>query len=1091
MALTNHERVGKALDFLKSGLLPYVENEMKAIHGEEWKDFVKQELKTKKFHLDVQSILSIIWNNWNSVFSKTLGYSERSLVSEIREVRNKWAHQEPFSTDDSYRAIDSINRLLTAIASPNEAMETARQKQELLRIRYEEQARKEVKKAAAAPIESGASTNFKPWREVVMPHADVQKGKYQQAEFAADLSQVYRGEGSSEYKDPIEFFRRTFITEGLHKLLADSIARLSGTGGNPVINLQTNFGGGKTHSILALYHIFSGVKASELLDVDKIMESVGITSLPKVKRAVLVGTALSPAQSRKKDDGTLIHTMWGELAWQLLGKEGYKIVADSDKHAVSPGSDLLREIFKKASPCLILIDEWIAYIRLLYGKTDIPGGTFDANLTFAQSLTEAVKAVPNAMLVASLPYSNIEIGGEGGKAGLDRLRNTFGRIETSWRPATAEESFEIVRRRLFEPIRDPKDFKARDAVVKAFSEMYRAQSQEFPSACKEGEYERRMQAAYPIHPELFDRLYKDWSSLEKFQRTRGVLRLMAAVIHALWEKNDASLLITPANIPIDEINVRSELLHYLEDHWAPVIESDVDGPQSLPLQMDRENANLGRYSACRRVARTVYIGSAPTLGSANKGIEDKAIKLGCAQPGETVATFGDALRKLAERATHLYVDGRRYWYSTQPTVTRLAQDRAAQQTEYNVLEEIKKRLQSEQSYHGDFCKIHICPENDSDIPDEKESKLIILKPEYVYFSNGMDSPAIAQSNKILEKRGTSPRRYRNSIVVLAADKGLLEDLTLAVRDYLSWKSIDSDRKTLNLDVFQTNQVETKRKEADETVDQRIKETYRWLLVPEQPDSSSNIEWRQIKIQGQDRLPIKASRRMLNDELLIKNLSGVRLRLELDKIPLWRGNHVSIKQLSDDFAQYLYLSRLRDTDVLIKAIESGVQHMAWFQDGFAYADKWDETNKRYCGLVAGKIINISLDADSVLVKSDVAQKQFKSEETAKIDDGMTPSDITGGIEQPPLPGEPIKPDEGPKLPKRFYGSITLDATRINREAGKVADEVIQHLKGVMGSKVDISIEIQAQSSAGFPDHVVRTVSENCQTLKFKNHGFEED
>src|SRR5581483_2026265 len=179
--------------------------------------------------------------------------------------------------------------------------------------------------------------------------------------------------------------------------------------------------------------------------------------------------------------------------------------------------------------------------------------------------------------------SDIEIGGEGGRSALERLQHTFGRMEAAWRAATTEEGFEIVRRRLFEPITDPQKFADRDGVVRAFAGLYRGQAGEFPSECREADYERRLAAAYPIHPELFDRLYTDWSTLDRFQRTRGVLRLMAAVIHALWEAQDGSLLILPASLPLSATGVQDELMRYLEDPWRPVIERDVDGPHSLPL----------------------------------------------------------------------------------------------------------------------------------------------------------------------------------------------------------------------------------------------------------------------------------------------------------------------------------------------------------------------------------------------------------------------------------------------------------------------------------------------------------------------------
>ena len=176
-------------------------------------------------------------------------------------------------------------------------------------------------------------------------------------------------------------------------------------------------------------------------------------------------------------------------------------------------------------------------------------------------------------------------------------------------------------------------------VARAFADFYRTQHQEFPPECRDADYEKRIKAAYPIHPEIFDRLYTDWSTLVKFQRTRGVLRLMAAVIHSLWEKGDRNPLILPANISIDDPRVQFELTRYLSDNWVPVIEKDVDGPNSLPLRLDGEVPNLGKFAACRRVARTIYLGSAPTATAAHRGIEDRRVKLGCVMPGESPASL--------------------------------------------------------------------------------------------------------------------------------------------------------------------------------------------------------------------------------------------------------------------------------------------------------------------------------------------------------------------------------------------------------------------------------------------------------------------
>jgi predicted AAA+ superfamily ATPase len=633
MAVTNHERVGKALELLKNGLGPFVHREITTTYKDraptEMIRFLGDDrLNAKKpiAEWDVAVLLRLMWEAWHDVFRKILGQSDRTLVSELREVRNKWAHQESFSGDDTYRALDSAARLLTAVSAP-QADEIDKMKTELLRLRFDEQVRSEKRKSAGTAIESAVAGNLKPWREVVTPHKDVASGRYQQAEFAADLWQVHLGEGTDEYRDPVEFFRRTYLTASLQRMLVGAVQRLAGQGGDPVVQLQTNFGGGKTHSMLALYHLFSGISPTELAGIDAVMQEAETSKLPTAQRVVLVGNKISPGNPVTKPDGTVVRTLWGELAWQLGGKKAFARVQADDEKATSPG-DALRELFIEYGPCLVLIDEWVAYARQLHDQSDLPAGGFETQFSFAQVLTESAKLANNCLLVISLPASDtgasphthaddVEVGGQRGREALDRLRNVVGRIESSWRPASAEEGFEIVRRRLFEPMADPAQFKDRDVVARAFADLYRTQQAEFPPECRDADYEKRIKAAFPIHPEIFDRLYTDWSTLVKFQRTRGVLRLMAAVIHSLWEKGDKNPLILPANISIDDPRVQFELTRYLSDNWMPVIEKDVDGGNSLPLRLDGELPNLGKFAACRRVARTIYLGSAPLTKAAS------------------------------------------------------------------------------------------------------------------------------------------------------------------------------------------------------------------------------------------------------------------------------------------------------------------------------------------------------------------------------------------------------------------------------------------------------------------------------------------
>jgi predicted AAA+ superfamily ATPase len=1110
MATTNHERVGKALDLLRAGLAPFVEREFKNLYkgqalAEAQRLMTSERLDAGRPFVswDAAVLLRLMWDAWNDVFRRTLGQAERTLVSELRDVRNRWAHQEPFSTDDAYRALDSAGRLLTAISAP-QAGEIEKMKMELLRVRFDEQVRSEKRRSAGTAIESQAAGNLPAWREVVTPHKDVASGRYQQAEFAADLWQVYLGEGTDEYKKPVEFFRRTYLTESLTQLLSRAVQRLAGQGGDPVVQLQTNFGGGKTHSMLALYHLFSGTAPGDLAGIDAVMKDAGVAKLPAVKRVVLVGNKISPGNPVTKSDGTVVRTLWGELAWQLGGKKAFKRVQADDEKATSPG-DVLRELMNEYGPCLILIDEWVAYARQLHDQGDLPGGSFETQFTFAQALTEAARAAKQCLLVISLPASDVtgsphavaddvEVGGERGRAALDRLRHVVGRLESSWRPASAEESFEIVRRRLFEPMVEKTQFVARDTVARAFYDVYRTQHQEFPPECRNADYEQRLKAAYPIHPEVFDRLYSDWSTLVKFQRTRGVLRLMASVIHSLWEKGDRNPLILPASIPIDDPRVQFELTRYLSDNWVPVIEKDVDGPNSLPLRLDGEVPNLGKFAACRRVARTIYLGSAPIAAAAHRGLEDRRVRLGCVMPGETPAVFGDALRRLAAAATFLYQDGPRYWYSTQPTVTKLAEDRAEQlKRDWDkVAEEIDRRLRADLRKTGDFSRIHPMPQSGADVPDDLDARLVVLSVNHPY-SKEPGSPAEVAAQAILAMRGNTPRLYQNTLVFLAVDKTRLQDLDEAARRYLAWESIVEEKDTLDLSPHQVKQAEQQKTAADSAVTARLPEAYQWLLVPVQSTPQAAVEWQAIRLSGQDALAVRAGKRLVKDELLLVGFAGTRLRMELDRVPLWRGDHVEIRQLVEDFARYLYLPRLAEPSVLIQAVRDGLGLLTWRQETFAYAESHDEAADRYRGLRCGQTVALSAESPiGLLVRPERALRQQEAEAAATVGAGVgtSESDVVGGTspgQAGPTTGS-TSSAVGPKV-RRFHGTVALDPARVGRDAGRIADEVISHLAGLVGAQVSVTIEIEADVPAGVPDHVVRTVTENARTLKFKSQGFE--
>jgi hypothetical protein len=302
---------------------------------------------------------------------------------------------------------------------------------------------------------------------------------------------------------------------------------------------------------------------------------------------------------------------------------------------------------------------------------------------------------------------------------------------------------------------------------------------------------------------------------------------------------------------------------------------------------------------------------------------------------------------------------------------------------------------------------------------------------------------------------------------------------------LAWESIIGEKETLDLSPFQVRQAETQRNTADSAVTGRIPEAYQWLLVPVQNTPQSDVEWQSFRLSGSDALAARASKKLRNDELLLTAFAPSRLKMELDRVLWGSSNHVSIKQLVEYFTRYLYLPRLKDPEVLLGAIRDGLSLVTWHKDSFAYADSYDEAAGRYAGLRGGQQVSIvDADAPGLLVKPDVARKQLDKEKTEPA--ATEKSEEAGDHENPPELPPPV-----PLKPKRYHGTVELDPERVGRDAGQIADEVISHLAGLVGANLTVTLEIEAEIPNGAPDNVVRTVTENARTLKFKNQGFEKE
>jgi hypothetical protein len=1110
------KRVRDTLDFvLKPVLEPFVEANMKARHGNRWLQMCSRSAGAGLADpLDVYGLCKTILDNWQSVFGdryeRKASQKVRRLVSTVFDARNAVSHLTlPISDADALTYLHAMVELAQALKASEAAMAK-------LNAAYGAQRTSGLQVPAAtvasvaAPARQGLELTgngggdgktLKPWVDVALPHPDVIANRFKEAEFAADLSAVDTGHATDGYATPVAFYGISYLTEGLRRVLTSAVQRLAGGGGDPVIGLQTSFGGGKTHTMLAIYHLArhlsEGGDPNALPGLSDILDRAGVATLPVPKIAVFVGSAEGADVPLRVAGGPRVHTLWGYVALRIAGQAGLDIVAEAEAARTNPGSKLLVDLFKLAGPSVILLDELTVYARQLEDLR------FEALLSFIHSLTEAAKQVPGILIVGSLPESNAEAGGDRGIAALKRLEPTFGRVQTPWLPASGDETYEIVRRRLFQPL-DSEGERARDETVKAFHDLYRRNQADFPPAAREARYLELLRLSYPIHPDLFDLLSKEWASLEKFQRTRGVLRFMANVIGVLWHARSQEPLILPGRLPVGHDRVRASILYPLPPAFAAVVDREVDGDGSLPAQIEaaKPTARITRDRAMRRAARAVFLATAPQEGAANVGITNDRLRLACAEPGDQLSTFVEAVDELARQAAYLYEEAGRYWFSTQPTLNRLADDRARAFQPHEVDQKIAAQLTEDAKARGlvGFTKVHAAPDDPVSIDEAEAMALVILGPKYHHVGKGVTpSPAVDAVTEALTRCRSSQRRYRNNLVFVAPDQGQLDTAREVVRKAMAWRSIvDDARLQESMTRGQSKDAEDKVKSQSEAAAKAIRAAWSHVIYPIKSETAGTaFDLENTVLTSRDRTSIPAAvyDKVKADSLVKERLGPEALWSHLE--PIWPADrpHLPLAEVAGWFGTYPYLPKLRDRVVLDAAVRDAV---ASTDPKFGCAAAFDEGTGKYADLTWGRRPPDVFAPTALIVRANPAKAQLAAEArqpTGAGDGGGPGPGPSPGPGPGPVPG-PMPPQPpgpvGPKKPKRFYGSIDLDTMRPVKAFEAVVNAVVLELQRNPGAKVKLTLEVEAEAADGFEADDVAVVRDNAKQLRFRADatGFED-
>lgn len=870
---------------------------------------------------------------------------------------------------------------------------------------------------------------MKPFHLVAIPHKDILEGRLTMDVFAADLWEVYKGRAVEDYQNPDVFFNKTYLTAGLKNLLKIAATRLKGGGGDSIIQIQTPFGGGKTHSLIALYHAFTNPDSVKPYFEDALKANV----------IVIVGTAISP----REENGKITGTLWGEIEKQLEGE-----IKELDQ-PIAPGRENLRKVLEKHQPVLILMDEVLEYIakaagiktgynELKVGDTNLAAQT----IAFMQELTEAVKSLDKALLVVTLPASVMEYPDEEkAEALLSKLQKVAGRVEKIYAPVSGDEIYEVIRRRLFSNV----DEIAAKEIVNEFIEYYEREGIVIDKA----EYREKMLRSYPFHPEVIDLFHRRWGSLPTFQRTRGVLRILSLAVYKL--KDSSIPLIRPCDFDLSFDELSEELIKHIGREYESVLRADITAKDANSKKVDRSlGSTYQGLKLATKLASAIFLYS---FSGGEKGVTLGELKLSCADINIPSSVIAEVVDSLSTSLYYLWKEDGRYVFKSQPNLNKLVISKMSEIEEPELREQIKALLQK---YAGKSLPVYIWPKISKDIPDTEEFKLVILPTD--------DRELITD---ILNNYGENPRVNKNTVFFLAPMESERYAFESWLRRKLAWESISKD-KSLNLTPAQKKEVDKNVKEMEKEERDNLRKFYRLVFIPAKELKEIDLG---IPMFGDKRsLSSEVLERLKADGEIIEKLSPLLITEKY----LGSKDYLELKQLYKTLLSTPGEPRI-SRDNFIKSIKDGVKDEYF---GFGLV-----RNGEVECVKIGEVPEVTLQDYEAIIRKELCIKEEEGKEEAGTSLGGDRTTDTEPIgTTPPSLIEP----EPPKVAQPSYKGITLS---VKLPKGKF----YEFYRGVLSlledsfDETDIEIKITARkgqiAKSDYEDKIKETLAQiNAQIVE---------
>lgn len=795
--------------------------------------------------IDYNNLVTFIINYKESVTREVGGTKDynrlRSCLQELQDTRNSWAHFDSNSLDD-----DEAERAFSNMIQVSKLLEMPELEEELKRIKGGTQARVEptsqpqrVSAQSAQQDNNGAVdyTGVLPaWFNTIMPQYDIRNGQLDESIFAANIEEVATGTAPVVYQDIVSFFDRTYVTDGMRELIRRVVQALNGKESqNRVISLQTGFGGGKTHSLISLYHTVKYSRDFRNMEAARhILDPEDMPQFDDAKVAVFTQNTVSVVNGHQVEDGIVTHTLWGELAWQFGGREGYEHVRQADEQRIAPTAKDIKSVIEGATPALILIDELADYCAKASGLV-VGGGTlFTQTNSFIQTLTEVVASIPRTVLICTLPASATEVASsEIGQEILSALETRVVRVGSSVKPVDDEEIFEVVRRRLFDKMEKPEVL---ELVARKYKDMYHNRRDALPVEADRVAYVERIKKAYPFHPELIDIFRVRWGSDSRFQRTRGVLRLLASIVKDLWQRRSTLVgtqaLIQTSDVQLENLpTLQSTITSLMGAQWDSVMHADVIGAISNAYKLDEQNAgnNIGKYHLATAVTTTVLMASVGS--SSQKGLSLKQLKLCLLKPDAFQHIDIDSTLNQLENIVHyMYrssIGGEQsYWFQSKPNINILINQAKGDVKEDEVNAEILRMVK-----HGvqNVAQVKVLVEPTGDVPEQKQLTFVVMHPKYAAAAGGNISNSAKNAiRQMAQMRGSAQRVYRNTLLFLLCSEAGRAALSMKLREYLACDKIITEYGS-QLDADQKKDVLERKRQSGQSANEQLIHAYNTVV----------------------------------------------------------------------------------------------------------------------------------------------------------------------------------------------------------------------------------------------------------------------